>query len=104
MSELKIDTLQLSQVAQEIRKIEKDISENMNNIDKTIKKTSDYWKTDNISKIMTKCENLGKEVADFVKSLEAYSVFMEQTTGIYEQVESAIKKVVEEVNNANEWK
>lgn len=104
MSELKIDTSELCQVAQEIRKIEKDISENMNNISKTIKKTSDYWKTESISALVNKCENLGKEVADFVKSLEAYSVFMEQTTGIFEQVENAIKKVVEEVNNGNEWK
>ena len=104
MAELKIDTQQLSLIAQDIRKIEKDISENMNKIGKAINKTGNCWKTKSITAIINKYDNLAKEAADLVTSLEAYSVFMEQTTGIFEQVENAIKKVVEEVSNSNEWK
>lgn len=101
---IKIDTLELIRIAQDIRNIEKDISNNMSKINSVIKKIENTWKTNNIKEFKNKFNNLVQDAANLVTCIEAYSKFVEDATGIYEQVEQAIKKAVEEVNNVSEWK
>lgn len=104
MSELKIDLSEITSIATEIRKIETDMKNDVNAINIAISKVNNTWNTSNMDNLKKKFDRFITETNDFFGSLEAYSAFMEQATGIFEQVENSLKKVLEAANNADGWK
>ena len=103
MSELKIDLSEIESIATEIRKIKADMKNDVVAIKSAITKANNSWNTSNMTNLKKKFDKFITETGDFFESLEAYSNFMEQATGIFEQVESAIKKVIESSNPADNW-
>ena len=103
MAELKIDLNEIIQVATDIRQIESNITKNVDLIGKTIKKAKKKWSGSAVNNLIKKYEGYVQESEDFIHSLEAYSIFLEQSMGIFDSIENALSNF-QGTNNSNEWK
>lgn len=103
MAKLKVDLAELTSIATEIRQTKEHLNLDIDAINTAIKKVANSWKTNNMEDFKKKFDIFLVEANVFCNSLENYSSFVENATGIYTHVENTLSKVTENSKNENEW-
>ena len=91
MVEIKITLDDVSNLSSELRSLNNNMSETLNNVRNMMNELSSYWKSDSGEIIVNKFNTFAKKFDEEQETIESYAKFLDYTVSTYDSLESTIK-------------